>query len=282
MSYEGGGGAQGPAGPTGPTGGISFSGPNGAVLWYDGTAVTGTTGLTWTQTGGMGNAHRLFGGPNGNYLELDDGTGSMAIFVDQIDAGHGLLLAAGATRITLQDDVTGATGITGTLQLQISGNNGASGDVLTSDGTYAIWQAPAAPVYTASAYGQTGATGSLLNNGTLGTELMSTTISTGVTGNILGQVAIQIQNADSDEHAASVYLVVAGSTGGVTTHTIPKHQAGLNGSSNLTLFYRTATTEPTGIYTISVYGYSDTDSDVFYNHIDLVGLGNLDGPGGPV
>ena len=51
---------------------------------------------------------------------------------------------------------------------------------------------------------------------------------------------------------------------------------------NLTLFYRTATTEPTGIYGISVYGYSDTNTDVFYDHIDLVGLGNLDGPGAPV
>jgi hypothetical protein len=145
MSYEGGGGAQGPPGPTGPTGetgGISFSGPNGAVLWYDGTAITGTTGLTWTQTGGMSNAHRLFGGPNGNYLELDSG-GSMSVTIDQINDGHNILLSAGATRITLTDDVTGESGLTGTLQLQISGNNGASGNVLTSDGTYATWQPPA-------------------------------------------------------------------------------------------------------------------------------------------
>jgi len=146
MSYEGGGGAQGPAGPTGATGatgatgGISFSGPNGAVLWYDGTGVTGTTGLTWTQTGGMGDAHRLFGGPNGNYLELDDGTGSMAVFVDQINSGHGLLLAAGATRITLTDATAGEEPTNGNLQIQINGSNGNNGEVLTSDGTYARWQ----------------------------------------------------------------------------------------------------------------------------------------------
>jgi len=50
MSYEGGGspGIQGPTGATGATGGISFSGPTGSVLWYTGSAVTGTTGFFLT------------------------------------------------------------------------------------------------------------------------------------------------------------------------------------------------------------------------------------------
>jgi hypothetical protein len=144
MSYEGGGGAQGPAGPTGPTGatGGDFSGPNGAVLWYDGTGVTGTTEFTWTQTGGIGgNASILTAGLNGNYFNMD-APGSMEIAINQINDGNAILLSAGATRITLTDDVTGESGLTGTLQLQISGNNGASGNVLTSDGTYATWQPP--------------------------------------------------------------------------------------------------------------------------------------------
>ena len=42
----------GPAGPTGPTGGISFSGPTGSILWYTGSAVTGTTGFFLTPNPG--------------------------------------------------------------------------------------------------------------------------------------------------------------------------------------------------------------------------------------
>ena len=45
-------GLQGPIGPTGPTGTFSFVGPTGAVLFYDGSSVTGTNNVTIT-TGGL-------------------------------------------------------------------------------------------------------------------------------------------------------------------------------------------------------------------------------------
>ena len=44
---SGGGGSIGPTGPTGPTGSISFSGPTGSVLYYDGTSVNGSVNLTY-------------------------------------------------------------------------------------------------------------------------------------------------------------------------------------------------------------------------------------------
>jgi hypothetical protein len=50
--------ATGPTGPsgspstvTGPTGGLNFTGPTGAVLYYDGNVVTGSTGLIYTPGG---------------------------------------------------------------------------------------------------------------------------------------------------------------------------------------------------------------------------------------
>ena len=285
MSYEGGGGAQGPAGATGATGatgGISFSGPFGSVLWYDGTGVTGVTGLRWENNGPGG--YVMYGGDT-NYITFDEGAGSMGMFISQTDDGHGITLSAGNTLVVLTDAKTGIEVPTpGNLQVVINGIPGLSGQVLTSDGTFTTWQAIPTPqqIYTISAYGQTGATGSLLNNAPTGTQLMTTSITTGITGHILGQVAIQIQNSDSLEHSVGVYLTVNGSISGITTHTIPKRQGGFDGSANLTLFHRTETKDPPGTYTISVFGYSDTDTDVFYDHIDLVGLGNLDGPDAPV
>jgi hypothetical protein len=145
MSYEGGGGAQGPAGPTGPTGadgatgGISFSGPNGAVLWYDGTAVTGTTGLRWYN--GEIYGYTMEGGPSGNNFTFDDNNGNMQISFGQTDYGKQIKLLAGNTNIVLTDAITGEEAIAGNLSVIINGSAGASGDVLMSDGSITTWQA---------------------------------------------------------------------------------------------------------------------------------------------
>lgn len=171
MSYEGGGGAQGPAGPTGPTGpsggpigptgatglrgptgangatgatgangvtgGISFSGPFGSILWCNETGVTGVTGLRWENNGPGG---YVMYGADTNYISFDDGTGSMNMFISQTDAGHGILLSAGNTQISLTDAVTGESPVAGQLQVTINGNPGLGGQVLTSDGTITTWQ----------------------------------------------------------------------------------------------------------------------------------------------
>jgi len=151
MSYEGGGspGTQGPAGATGATGatgGISFSGPFGSVLWYDGTGVTGVTGLRWENDGPGG--YVLLGGPSGNYFTFDDGAGNMQIGLGQTDYGNGITLSAGNTVVVLTDAITGIeVPMPGQLQVIINGNAGASGDVLTSNGSITTWQAiPTPPV----------------------------------------------------------------------------------------------------------------------------------------
>ena len=284
MSYEG-GGSQGPAGPTGatgatgetgPTGSVDFSGPSNSVLWYDGSGVTGTTGLSWYNGEIFG--YVMIGGPNGNAVMFDDLAGNMQITLAQPDNGKSITVNAGNTRLILTDVQTGETGTTGTLEIVINGDGGTIGQYLGADATgHVTWSTPT-PIYTVSAYNQTGATGPLINNGPTGTQLMSTSITTGVTGHILGQVSIQIQNSAASEHTVGVYLTVNGSTSGTTTHTIPKQQGGNDGSANLTIFHRTTTKDPPGTYTISVYGYSNSATNVFYDHIDLVGLGNLDGP----
>jgi hypothetical protein len=132
-------GYTGYTGPTGPSGGPTFDGPTGSVLWYDGSAVTGTTGLRWSETAGTGNAYRLFGGVNANFIDMDV-DGSMGMTIEQLDAGYNILLAAGSTRITLTDATADEEPIAGNLQIQINGSNGNNGEVLTSDGTYASWQ----------------------------------------------------------------------------------------------------------------------------------------------
>ena len=155
MSYEGGGspGAQGPAGPTGATGetgatgGISFSGATGSILWYDGTGVTGVTGLRW-ENDGPGGGYIMYGGDT-NFITFDDGAGSMGMTINQTDDGHGITLSAGNTVVVLTDAVTGIeVPIPGQLQVIINGNAGLSGDVLTSNGTITTWQTPPTPPVT--------------------------------------------------------------------------------------------------------------------------------------
>jgi len=46
-------GAQGVTGPSGPTGGFVFSGSTGSILFYDGRAVTGSTGFSYSSTTGL-------------------------------------------------------------------------------------------------------------------------------------------------------------------------------------------------------------------------------------
>jgi hypothetical protein len=133
-------GYTGSTGPTGPTGSITFDGPTGAVLWYDGSAVTGTTDFKWYN--GEIYGYTLNGGPNENSIIFDDNAGNMQIVIGQQDVGKQILLNGGASYITLTDVIAGEVPVAGTLQVVINGSAGNNGDVLTSDGTYTTWQAP--------------------------------------------------------------------------------------------------------------------------------------------
>jgi hypothetical protein len=171
MSYEGGGTIIGPAGPTGATGatgsGEAFTGPTGAILWYDGSAVTGTTGFIWTETGGFGNAYRLTAGPNGNFIDLDQ-NGYMGMFINQSDVGNSIGIYAVSAAISVTDKTSAELSnsniqlTSDTLTLNIASSAGTSGQVLTSDGLYATWQdvpTNTGPTGATGATGETGATG---------------------------------------------------------------------------------------------------------------------------
>ena len=70
-------GATGDTGPTGPTGALDFSGPTGAILYYDGTAVTGSSNFTY------------------------DGTN---LIVPSVEVGNGIIIDGGGT-ITINGNV---------------------------------------------------------------------------------------------------------------------------------------------------------------------------------
>lgn len=144
MSYEG-GGSQGPAGPTGatgetgPTGGISFSGPTGAILWYDGSGVTGITGLVYDGFSTISN------GTSNNYINFD-GMTQLVVGIGNTDAGKSIDLYAGNTEIILRDAETGDTVAPGTLKIKIDANDGTTGQYLGSDGAgFVTWSTPTVP-----------------------------------------------------------------------------------------------------------------------------------------
>jgi hypothetical protein len=134
-------------GAQGPTGTFEFSGPTGAVLYYDGSGVTGNDGFLWTETGGMGNAYRLTGGLNGNCIDLD-ADANMSINLGLQDNEKAITINASSSSISLQDRSSGQMdsqiGITSDeLVLSINAYNGAPGEYLGSDGNgKVIWSTP--------------------------------------------------------------------------------------------------------------------------------------------
>jgi hypothetical protein len=170
MSYEGGGAIQGPPGPTGATGGFTFSGPTGAILWYDGSGVTGTTTLTWSN--GELPAYTMIGGPNENSIMFDDGAGSMRITVAEQSVGNSIEISAGSAIINLTDQISG--GAPGSLQISLNGVNGASGQYLGSDGNgNVIWSIPPTSSGPTGPTGPTGGTGPTGPTGPTGGAILS-------------------------------------------------------------------------------------------------------------
>jgi hypothetical protein len=144
MSYEGGGTIIGPTGATGPTGpaGGAFSGPTGAILWFDGSAVTGTTALVYDGFSTISSQ------PSNNYITLD-GMGGIVVSIDETNVGKFVNIFAGAAEIDITDRITGEDPkdsliqlTSDTLTLTIGATAQSAGQVLTSDGTNASWQTP--------------------------------------------------------------------------------------------------------------------------------------------
>lgn len=158
MSYEGGGTIIGPAGPTGATGAtgpsggpigptgatgvtgatgsISFSGPTGSVLWYTGSAVTGTTGFYLTN-------------PKGDELDLNINGG----IYPNLDVKYNLGESSFKWSNIYSDYLT-TNYITDS-----TGNYGGPGQFLGSTGSNSLlWQTPSTSL--ASGLAQIGLAGS--------------------------------------------------------------------------------------------------------------------------
>jgi hypothetical protein len=152
MSYEG--GLIGPPGPTGPTGTFDFSGPTGAILYYDG-GVTGSSLLTWDNVSG-----NLI--VQGDMFSVD-AAGNVGI--DGIITGP----ADGEFMVDIEGNMT-STGIKDSLS-----SLGTTGQVLTSiyNGSSSVrsllWQnlptGPTGPEGVTGATGVTGASISWLSGG---------------------------------------------------------------------------------------------------------------------
>ena len=126
----------GPTGATGATGAVEFTGPTGAVLYYDGTAVTGNLNLRWdnNSTGGIG--YVLVGGPNENYINMDNGFGTMNINASSSGAtGHVTISSAKG------DIVLNAASGRLIVELGSTGMRGTEGQYLGSDGNLGtVWR----------------------------------------------------------------------------------------------------------------------------------------------
>lgn len=146
MSYEG-GGSPGPAGPTGATG-EQFSGVTGAILWYDGSAVTGNNSLTY-RSSTIKNIN------SSNFIDLN-GMGGIVVGISETDVGKFISLSSGDAYISVSDQYIGETttqsliNLTSTdLQVSIDSVSGSAGEYLGSNGGGKVsWLSPNTFAYT--------------------------------------------------------------------------------------------------------------------------------------
>ena len=149
----------GVTGATGATGSISFSGPTGAVLYYDGSGITGTSTFRWQELNNKGlTFYSLIGGASDNKIVFDTSDGGMII-----SAMENLYLFSGGTTgniVLASQNILELRGTT--FQVKINGSYGSTGQYLSSDGENVVWSTP--PTNT----GPTGATGENGINGVTG------------------------------------------------------------------------------------------------------------------
>ena len=151
-SGSGGGGA-GATGETGPTGAIEFSGPIGAILYYDGSAVTGSTGLIFDGISTITNE------ASGNYINLNsDGSSPGTVPGDIIiHNGPGAnLVLSNITQLYLNNTILDLGQYGQIIDTSVSA--GSSGQVLMNDSnSYPVWQ----DLPSGSGSGSTGPIGSI-------------------------------------------------------------------------------------------------------------------------
>ena len=151
-------GPAGPTGATGATGSFEFLGPTGAILYYDGSAVTGSTAMTYNGQYTL----QSINNDGTNSFALDDGTGNAQLTVQAgltLNASPGvpgnIALTTGNGRISLITAVPSSIVLdelgnvqlnsepTYYLQVSTNGSTGTTGQYLGSDGAGNVtWSTP--------------------------------------------------------------------------------------------------------------------------------------------
>lgn len=169
---------------------------------------------------------------------------------------------------------TGPQGIPGT-----AANTGATGPMGMTGSVGATGATgPTGPLQARTMSSYTGFNSGSTVLGTGYALILATSITTAVTGYILGTSAIQVKNADSVDHNVDFYMEVDGSVSNVTSEDVRKRTAGVDGFANLTILHRSGLNGP-GTYALKVYGRTlepqVSAGSLVVDHIDVVGLGNL-------
>lgn len=298
-----------PTGDTGPTGAdFQYSGPTGAVLFYDGTEVTGSTGLTYTPTDTGGTGGMVIAGDilpsQSNVFNL----GATGLRWAEVFMGPGTLNIEGpsGSNATLGSDLGGVAytakgfatpfitigpsiadpiqpgaiggwkvGPTGTIGTNgydlVAIHSDASGTIYGPTGGVSILN-PLHPVnFTGSNTGPSmGSTGP-----TGATIVSSTTITTRATGYIWAIASISYSNSDNVEHEVSTYLKIHGNQGNTSLITIPRKTGSKNGTGNITLHHLAGPFSPTGSIPVQLYAWNGPTGSISVTHCDLMAMNNL-------
>lgn len=170
---------------------------------------------------------------------------------------------------------TGATGETGPTGFTgMTGFTGPTGAASTVTGP----TGPTGPIQARTVSAYTGINGGSFALTTGYAQVFTTTITTQVTGYILGTTTIQVKNTDSVDHNVEFYMEVNGSVSNITTEDIRKQTAGVAGYANLTIMHRSGIIGP-ATYALKLYGKTlealVSPNSLVVDYANITGLGNL-------
>jgi hypothetical protein len=130
-------GPTGPTGPAGPSGPIEFTGPTGAILYYDGSSVTGNNEFRFVNEATMGGTlYSIVGGDNQNIIVLQSNDGNNMTISNNTDGP----LKVGSLEININEAIELIAGTE--FKVSIAGSYGLEGEYLGSNGTNTLWKIP--------------------------------------------------------------------------------------------------------------------------------------------
>jgi len=245
------------------------------------TFAIGNKQSTWNSLNiGPGTIHMV--APNGISADLGTDLQGIAYFTTgvstpYINVGPAIAIdgAAGGWKLS----ATGQAGTTG-YDLIAQENNTASPYGQTGP-TYSLINrvgptGPTGPSLIPSGYIGSGALSITLGAGPLGTPLSTNTITISQPSYLWATTTASFSNATNSKHLISLYMIVDGTTSNVTNSSIDAQISGpIPSYTSITLNQRTNSILAAGQYTTTVYGYVDSGTAIICRHIDTFVLGNL-------